>query len=186
MKFNFGHLFGGYTAGSAKPKAETEDDEDKAETEDDENTSGTEDDKDKAEDDKDDEAEEDDEDKAEDDEEEKAAKLAADKTASIDKRIAAARKAGRLAERKRIGQILSNKVASGRMPAALTLAVNTGVSAKAAIEMLKSSPRAGRLDAVMPGRDPNIGAAPGADTREDDKRVASASANYRAMRGIKD
>lgn len=194
MKFSFAHLFGGKPPKAAKPKAQSEEDEDDAETEDEETTSKAEEDEDKAEDDdtdkaegdEDEEAETDDDDKAEDDEEEKASKLAADKKASAEQRVSAARKAGRLAERKRIGRILSSKAASGRMEAALSLAVNTALPADAAIETLKATPKSSRLSAVMPGRDPKIGAAPGGDTRAEDKRVAAASANYRALRGIKD
>lgn len=179
MKFNFAHVFS-----ARPPKAETE--EEKAEDKDPEETAEG-DEEEKAEDkDPEETAEDDEEERAEDDEEEEKAKAAAaDKSLSVEKRVAAARKQGRLAERRRIGTILSDKAASGRVEQAVTLAVNTGLPAAAAIETLRASPKSSRLSTLMPGREPRIGA----DTRgggDSDKRVASASARYRASRGLKD
>ncbi|MFN4229837.1 hypothetical protein [Parvibaculum sp.] len=189
MKFNFSQLVSGRAG--RKPKAETPaEDEDKPDAEDKEDDTAAEDDEDKpdAEDKEDDTAAEDDEDEpdAEDDEEEKAAKAASDKNLSVEKRIAAARKAGRLAERRRIGTILSDKAAAGRIETALTLAVNTDMDAKAAIATLKTTPKSGRLSSVMPGREPRIGADAPRGGSEDDKRVANVSAAYRQSRGLKD
>ena len=185
-KFSFSHLWGGKAPQAAKTETPAED-EDEPAAEDKENDPDAEEGEDEPsvedkEDDPDAEEDEDDPD-AEDTEEEKAAKAASDKKLSVEKRVAAARKAGRLAERRRIGTILSDKAAAGRIETALTLAVNTSMDAKAAITTLKTTPKSGRLASVMPGREPKIGAdSPAAD----DKRVASAGARYRASRGLKD
>ncbi|MAM95684.1 hypothetical protein [Parvibaculum sp.] len=186
MKFNFAQLVG--AKGGKAPTAETPaKDEDEPAAEDKEDDTVAEDDEEKpaAEDKEDDTVAEDDEDEpdAEDTEEEKAANAASNKKLGVEKRVAAARKAGRLAERRRIGTILSDKAAAGRIETALTLAVNTGMDPKAAITTLKTTPKSGRLASVMPAREPKIGAdSPTAD----DKRVAAAGARYRASRGLKD
>lgn len=183
--FSFANLRLGAGKNSTKPRAETEEEE-TAETED-ENTSETDEEEETAETEDENTSETDEEEEtAEETEEEKAAKAASDKNLSVEKRVAAARKAGRLAERRRIGTILSDKAAAGRIETALTLAVNTDMEAKAAIKTLKTTPKSGRLSSVMPGREPRIGADAPRGGSDDDKRVANVSAAYRQSRGLKD
>jgi hypothetical protein len=173
MKFNFAHLFGGgprkasKVAKPAKAEKPVEEEDEPAASDDDDEAAGDDDDPD---------AEGEDDDKAEDkeeeatgddddpdaeeepeDEEAKATKLAANKKASLDKRLAAARKAGRLAERRRIGGILSSKAAAGRIDLALSLAVNSSMSAVQAVKALEASPKTSVLSARMAAADPDIG-----------------------------
>lgn len=53
----------------------------------------------------------------------------------------------RAKERARIGRIMASKAARGRVEAALHLAVNTGMSSRAAIALLGTLPRAGAVPA---------------------------------------
>lgn len=170
MKFNFAHLFGGSprraskVAKPAKAEKPVEEEDEPAASDDDDEAAGDDDDPD-AEGEDDDKAEEatgddDDDPDAEDepeDEEAKASKLAANKKASLDKRLAAARKAGRLAERRRIGTILGDRAATGRIDLALSLATNSSMSAAAAIKSLQASPKTSILSARMATADPDVG-----------------------------
>ncbi len=170
MKFNFAHLFGGgprkasKVAKPAKAEKPVEEEDEPAASDDDDEAAGDDDDPD-AEGEDDDKAEEatgddDDDPDAEDepeDEEAKASKLAANKKASLDKRLAAARKAGRLAERRRIGTILGDRAATGRIDLALSLATNSSMSAAAAIKSLQASPKTSILSARMATADPDVG-----------------------------
>lgn len=170
MKFNFAHLFGGgprkasKVAKPAKAEKPVEEEDEPAASDDDDEAAGDDDDPD-AEGEDDDKAEEatgddDDDPDAEDepeDEEVKASKLAANKKASLDKRLAAARKAGRLAERRRIGTILGDRAATGRIDLALSLATNSSMSAAAAIKSLQASPKTSILSARMATADPDVG-----------------------------
>lgn len=169
MKFNFAHLFGGgprrasKVAKPAKAEKPAEEEDEPAASDDDDEAAGDDDDPD-AEGEDDDKAEEatgdDDDPDAEEepeDEEAKATKLAANKKASLDKRLAAARKAGRLAERRRIGTILGDRAATGRIDLALSLATNSSMSAAAAIKSLQASPKTSILSARMAAADPDVG-----------------------------
>lgn len=113
---------------------------------------------------------------------EKKDEPAASLSAKEKKAQAAGRKAGAEAERKRCASIFQAKEAAGREALAAELAFNTSMTAEAAIAVLKSSPKASSLSSRMKAHDPKIGAAaPGVS----DDRVASASAAYRARRGLK-
>jgi hypothetical protein len=173
MKFNFAHLFGGgprkasKVAKPAKAEKPVEEEDEPAASDDDDEAAGDDDDPDaegeddeKAED-KEEEATGDDDDpdaeEEPEDEEAKATKLAANKKASLDKRLAAARKAGRLAERRRIGTILGDRAATGRIDLALSLATNSSMSAANAIKSLQASPKTSVLSARMAAADPDVG-----------------------------
>lgn len=165
-KFSFAHL--GAIVGGKKPRAaETPIEEEEAEDMPEEDTDG--------EDTPEEEAEE-----TQDDE--KKDEPAASLSAKEKKAQAAGRKAGAEAERKRCASIFQAKEASGREALAAELAFNTGMTAEAAIAVLKSSPKASSLASRMKAHDPKIGAAAAAPA---DERVAAAASAYRARRGLK-
>ncbi|MGX9963159.1 hypothetical protein ACVFYP_07535 [Roseomonas sp. F4] len=138
----FAHLIGAdAVTASGKPAEEEDDDKDEdrrdasaAEDDDDEKDRAAEDDD--GVDDKDRAAEdEEDDEKAEDDEEEDKPKGSASARQSA--------RAATKAERARCRAIFTSKHAAGRVAAACSLAFDTGMSAKAAIGVLKSLPREG-------------------------------------------
>jgi hypothetical protein len=139
----FAHLIGADAVAGSGKRSEEDDDKDEdrrdasaAEDDDDDKDRAAEDD-DNGEDDKDRAEEDDDDEKAEEDDEEEEDKP---------KGSAAARQSARAAtkaERVRCRAIFTSKHAAGRVAVACSLAFDTGMSAKAAIGVLKSLPREG-------------------------------------------
>ncbi|MBC7282666.1 hypothetical protein [Hoeflea sp.] len=187
MKFNFAHLIGGKPRGKAAVKAADPSEEEPAAEEDDPEAEGEDDDPEAEGEEDDPEAEGEEDDPEAEGEDDKPAARTKPKAARETAALAAARKAGfkagRKAERARIGTILSAPQAAGRLDLAMSLAVNSAMPAAAAVASLSAAPKTSRLATLMPDRDPKIGAASPA---ADDKRVATAGARYRASRGLKD
>jgi hypothetical protein len=78
---------------------------------------------------------------------------------------------GRKAERERLGRILGDKAASGRLETALHLACNTSVSAAEAVGILSASPKTATVNGTSPldrrmgvGRRPDLGQGQDADS----------------------
>lgn len=137
----------GKKAKKAKGKAEDDtDDEDKPDAEGDEDDAS---------------AEEDDEDKpdasAEDEDEEDAPP-----PRSKGKKATAEFRRGVAAERKRCAAIFGAKSAAANVPLAASLAFETGMSADAAIRVLKGQPAPSSAGADRSRRNPDLGADPGA------------------------